>query len=253
MSSEAAPATQPGALIDAEALRREFHSEGVTTVALAHVDLRVQPGEMLAIIGPSGSGKSTLMNILGCLDRPSGGRYRLAGEDVTELGDGRLSAVRNRQIGFVFQSFNLLQRASAEENVELPLIYAGRTRRQRRERARALLTAVGLGHRMHHRPTALSGGEMQRVAVARALANDPSLILADEPTGNLDSRSGAEVMELFHKLNAERGVTLIVVTHDPRVADECQRVVEIFDGKVVRDRAAAGAEERSDEGGSSTA
>jgi putative ABC transport system ATP-binding protein len=229
-------------LIDAHGLRREFSSEGITTVALEHVDLEVRPGEMLAVIGPSGSGKSTLMAILGCLDRPTRGSYSLAGRDVTQLGDNELSGVRNRMIGFVFQSFNLLGRATALENVELPQIYAGRSRRQRRIRARELLEAVGLGHRTGHRPSALSGGEMQRVAVARALANEPQLIFADEPTGNLDSRVGAEVMALFRRLNRERGVTLMIVTHDPRVAEQCDRVVEILDGRVVRDGAAAAGE-----------
>jgi putative ABC transport system ATP-binding protein len=225
-------------LIDAGGLRRAYRSEGVETIALEHVDLRVRRGEMLAVMGPSGSGKSTLMAILGCLDRPSAGTYVLEGRDVTRLTDNDLSAVRNRLIGFVFQSFNLLVRATALENVELPQVYAGVSRRERRARARALLEMVGLGHRTHHQPNALSGGEMQRVAIARALSNDPRIILADEPTGNLDSKVGAEVLGLFRQLNRERGVTLMVVTHDPRVAAECDRVVEILDGRVVRDTGA---------------
>jgi putative ABC transport system ATP-binding protein len=228
-------ATADARLIEARALRRVYTAEGVETVALDYVDLDVEPGEMLAIIGPSGSGKSTLMAILGCLDRPSSGTYKLTGRDVTHLSDNELSTVRNRRIGFIFQSFNLLARATALENAELPQIYAGVPRRERRVRARALLEAVGLGHRVHHRPNALSGGEMQRVAIARALANDPKLLLADEPTGNLDSRSGTEVMSLFRQLNRERDVTLIIVTHDTRVAAQCDRVVEIFDGRVLKD------------------
>jgi len=222
-------------LIDVQGLRRVYTAEGVETVALDHVDLRIRTGEMVAIIGPSGSGKSTLMSIIGCLDRPTAGSYRLGGRDVTGLNDNELSGVRNRLIGFVFQSFNLLVRATALENTELPQIYAGVPRSDRRARARAMLESVGLGHRTRHRPNALSGGEMQRVAIARALINEPKLILADEPTGNLDSRSGSEVLALFRKLNRERGVTLIIVTHDPRVAGECDRVVEIFDGRVVKD------------------
>jgi putative ABC transport system ATP-binding protein len=196
---------------------------------------------MLAIIGPSGSGKSTLMALLGCLDRPTEGTYRLDGRDVTHLSDDDLSAVRNRAIGFVFQSFHLLPRSTARENVELPMIYAGLPGRERRARADTLLTTVGLGHRLGHRPNQLSGGENQRVAIARALVNDPPLLLADEPTGNLDSRSGAEILGLFQALNRDRGVSVILVTHDPRVAERCHRVVELLDGRVVRDTAPEGA------------
>ncbi len=226
------------ALIDARGLRKTYFSvAGSGTEALRGVDVTVQSGELLAIIGPSGSGKSTLMAILGCLDRPTAGTYLLNGRDVTGLTDDEASSVRNRQIGFVFQSFNLLPRATAVENVELPLIYSGMPRARRHQRAKEMLELVGLGHRLTHRPNALSGGEMQRVAIARALVNEPSLILADEPTGNLDSRVGAEVMELFHRLNRERGVTLIIVTHDPRVAGQCRRVIEILDGLAVSDGA----------------
>jgi putative ABC transport system ATP-binding protein len=227
-------------LISARGLRRVYQAEGVETVALDHVDLDVRAGEMLAIIGPSGSGKSTLMALLGCLDRPSAGTYHLSGRDVTKLSDNELSSVRNRLIGFVFQSFNLLSRATALENVELPQIYAGISWGARRARAKQLLESVGLGHRTRHRPNALSGGEMQRVAIARALANDPSLILADEPTGNLDSRVGTEVMALFRNLNHDRKVTVIIVTHDPKVAAQCDRIVEVLDGRVLRDEPVQG-------------
>ena len=229
-----------GLLIDGKGLRRVFQTGEAATVALDTVDIAIRASEMVAIIGPSGSGKSTLMGILGCLDRPTEGTYVLAGRDVTRLSDQDLSQVRNRTIGFVFQSFNLLPRATAVENVEMPQIYAGASRRARRERARAVLESVGLGHRMGHRPNALSGGEMQRVAIARALVNDPKLVLADEPTGNLDSRSGAEVMGIFKGLNRERGVTVVIVTHDPRIAEQCERVVELLDGKVVRDELTKG-------------
>ena len=232
-----APVPAPGAdwLIEGRGLRRVFASGGVQTVALARVDLFVPRGQMLAIIGPSGSGKSTLMALLGCLDRPSSGSYRLDGRDVTHLSDDELSAVRNRTIGFVFQSFHLLPRSTARENVELPMIYAGQAARARRARATELLESVGLGHRLHHRPNQLSGGENQRVAIARALVNDPPLLLADEPTGNLDSRSGADILDLFVRLNRQQGVSVILVTHDPRVAERCDRVVELLDGLAVRD------------------
>jgi putative ABC transport system ATP-binding protein len=229
-----------GLLIEGHGLRRVFASGGVETVALAGADVAIAHGEMLAIIGPSGSGKSTLMAILGCLDRPTSGTYLLEGKDVTRLNDDALSAVRCRTIGFVFQSFHLLQRSTASENVELPLIYAGVSRRDRRHRSRALLESVGLGHRLDHRPNQMSGGENQRVAIARALVNNPRLILADEPTGNLDSRSGTEILGLFRRLNNERGVSVILVTHDPRVADKCDRVLEILDGQVMRDSSRIG-------------
>ena len=238
MNAAAPEVADLASLIDARGLRKTYFSvAGAGTEALCGVDVSVRPGEMLAIIGPSGSGKSTLMAILGCLDRPTSGTYHLNGRDVTGLTDDEASAVRNRQIGFVFQSFNLLPRATAVENVELPLIYSGMPRGRRHARAKEMLELVGLGHRLTHRPNALSGGEMQRVAIARALVNEPSLILADEPTGNLDSRVGAEVMEFFHRLNRERGVTLIIVTHDSRVAAQCKRVIEILDGLVVSDGA----------------
>ena len=223
------------AIVCARGLRRVFGTRGNETVALQLVDLDVFPSEMVAITGPSGSGKSTLMGILGCLDRPTEGTYCIGGQDVTGLDDDELSAIRNRTIGFVFQQFNLLARSTALQNVELPQVYAGVGRKERRQKAIGLLEIVGLGHRVDHRPTTLSGGEMQRVAIARALANDPLLILADEPTGNLDSRNGAEVMKLFRTLQHDRGVTLVLVTHDPKIAGQCDRVVELLDGRVQRD------------------
>jgi putative ABC transport system ATP-binding protein len=203
--------------------------------ALRGVTLSICQGEMIAIMGPSGSGKSTLMNLIGCLDQPTSGTYRLAGEDVSRLSDNRLADVRNKRIGFVFQSFNLLARTDALANVELPLIYAGTRTSQRRQRALDALNLVGLGDRVHHRPNELSGGQQQRVAIARALVNDPRIILADEPTGNLDSKAGAEVMGIFQKLNVEQGITVILVTHEPDIAEHCRRVVHIHDGLIRSD------------------
>jgi len=203
--------------------------------ALDGVSLAFDQGDFLAVMGPSGSGKSTLMNILGCLDRPSSGAYWLEGEDVSRLNDARLAAIRNRRIGFVFQTFNLLARTTALANCELPLIYAGVGSRERRERATDALEAVGLGNRMEHRPNQLSGGQQQRVAVARALVNRPSIILADEPTGNLDSKSGVEVLRLLQDLNREQGITILVVTHDPFVARHTRRIVRVHDGRILSD------------------
>lgn len=216
-------------MIEARNLVKTYTLGGQTVHALDHVSLRVDPGEMIAIRGPSGSGKSTLMNILGCLDSSDEGSYILAGEDVSLLSGNRLAEIRNRRIGFVFQTFNLLARTSALENVELPLLYAART--DARQRAREALATVGLADRSHHEPNQLSGGQRQRVAIARAIVTDPAIILADEPTGALDSRTGEDILALFKALNAQ-GRTIIVVTHDHSVAKHCQREIYIKDGKV---------------------
>lgn len=203
--------------------------------ALRGVSISIKKGETVAIMGPSGSGKSTLMNIIGCLDQPTYGTYSLAGKDVSKMSDDDLAVVRNRSVGFIFQSFNLLARTSALDNVVLPLIYAGVSIRDRRKRAREVLNDVGLGDRIDHTPNELSGGQQQRVAIARALVNEPSIILADEPTGNLDSKSGEEVMAILHRLNQETGITVILVTHDPRISQYANRTLHLFDGKVTQE------------------
>jgi putative ABC transport system ATP-binding protein len=217
------------AVIQAHELVKTYQMGTVEVQALRGVSFEICPGEVVAIMGPSGSGKSTLMNILGCLDIPTSGQYVLDGEDVSTMGDDQLADVRNRKIGFVFQSFNLLPRSSALENVELPLRYAGVTK-GRVDRAKAALESVGLGDRVKHLPTEMSGGQQQRVAIARALINNPAILMADEPTGNLDSKSGKEIMELILNLNKERGTTIIIVTHDPRIADQVHRVIRVRDG-----------------------
>lgn len=221
-------------LIRIENLARRYVMGSDTVHALRGVSLTIERGEYLAIMGPSGSGKSTLMNLLGCLDTPSAGRYELNGKDVARMSDNALAEVRNREIGFVFQSFNLLARSDAWQNVELPLVYAGVSLKERRARARQVLQQVGLGDRMHHRPNELSGGQRQRVAIARALVNRPSIVLADEPTGNLDSRTGVEILGLFEALSRE-GNTIIVVTHEEDVAQHARRIIRLRDGLIAAD------------------
>jgi putative ABC transport system ATP-binding protein len=227
-------------LIKIKDITKVYQMGDVEVHALRGVSLEITAQEFVAIMGPSGSGKSTLMNIVGCLDQPTSGRYWLDGIDVSELNDNRLAEIRNHRIGFVFQTFNLLARTSAFQNVTLPLIYGGVSARERRERSRAALEAVGLGDRMGHRPNELSGGQQQRVAIARALVSEPSIILADEPTGNLDTRSGVEIIDIFSRLNEERGITVVFVTHDPEIAEQTRRIIHIRDGLVEWDEARAG-------------
>ena len=209
----------------------------VAVNAVAGISMSVETGELLSIVGQSGSGKSTLMNILGCLDVPSTGRYALEGNDVGQLNDNQLAELRRRKIGFIFQTYNLLPRLSAQANVQLPLLYGGG--KDGRERSIAALEKVGLGHRLHHRPVELSGGEQQRVGIARALVKDPSIILADEPTGNLDTKSGNDIMDILHQLHEEDGITVLIVTHDPEVAASTERVVSMRDGYLVGDQTPA--------------
>ncbi len=217
-------------------LTRDYPMGGETVHALRGVDLMIAPNEFVAIMGPSGSGKSTLMNLIGCLDTPTSGEYWLAGTEVSKMSDDELARVRNRQIGFVFQTFNLLPRATSLHNVELPLVYAGLPARERRTRAQEALASVGLADRMDHKPAELSGGQRQRVAIARALVTEPSIILADEPTGNLDSTTSEEIMKIFEDLYHRRGQTIVMVTHEADIARHAARVVTLHDGVVSSDR-----------------
>lgn len=218
-------------MIELDNITKVYKMGETEVVALNEVDLRIEQGEMISIIGPSGSGKSTLMNIMGCLDKPTSGRYRLDEIEVSKLSDNKLAEIRNKKIGFVFQSFNLLPRTTALANVELPLIYGGAG--NRRQRVVQALESVGLAHRSHHKPSELAGGEQQRVAIARALINNPALILADEPTGNLDTQTSREIMLIFQKLN-EQGMTIVLVTHERDITAYTQRTIEMRDGKIAK-------------------
>ena len=234
-------AMENGPIAQLEAIWKIYRKEGtaVSVEALRGIDLTIQPGEYMAITGASGSGKSTLMNLVGCLDRPSRGRYLLGGEDVSELSDDALSEIRGLRLGFVFQSFNLIPQLTLLENVEVPLFYLGVHRHDRHSRAMRVIELVGLADRIHHRPPELSGGEQQRVAIARALVNEPLIILADEPTGNLDTKTGQMILEIFDRLNSE-GRTIIMVTHEQYIADHCQRTISLRDGEIVNDTGISG-------------
>ncbi len=232
------------AIIDLTDVTKVYKMGDTTVRALAGVTISINAGEFCAIIGPSGSGKSTLMNIIGCLDQPTDGSYRLEDEEVASLNDAQLALTRNKKIGFVFQNFNLLPRMSALQNVALPLVYAGVDKKTRLERAAQNLAVVGLGERKNHRPNELSGGQRQRVAIARALINDPPIIIADEPTGNLDTRSSNEIMEIFCRLN-QQGRTIIMVTHEPDIAAYARRVIHVRDGKILKDEVKQGVEKCS--------
>src|SRR5215469_130679 len=234
-SREAQAAPKADAVIHLDRIHKIYHMGDIEVHALRGVSLDIGRGEFVAIMGPSGSGKSTMMNIVGCLDHPTKGHYILEGEDVSKVDKAGLADIRNKRIGFVFQSFNLVPRTSALENVELPLVYAGVSAAERTRRARAALAEVGLADRERNMPNQLSGGQQQRVALARALVNNPSLILADEPTGALDTRTSVEVMEIFQRLNSERRLTIVVVTHEPDIAQYAKRIIQFRDGRIHRD------------------
>jgi putative ABC transport system ATP-binding protein len=229
-----------GYIIRMSEVRKVYDTGKVKVEALKGIDLNVKKGELVAIVGPSGSGKSTLMNLIGCLDTATSGVYELGGENVAGVTRDQLAEIRNRRVGFVFQNFNLLPHITAQENVEMPMLFGGKSPKDRRERAKALLDRVGLGDRVDHKPTELSGGQMQRVAIARSLSMDPDIILADEPTGNLDTSSGTDIMSIFTEL-WKQGRTLVIITHDPALARRASRVVEVRDGKIVADHAGEGA------------
>ena len=233
---------QPGEpIIQMRGIRKSYYLGRPNELEILHgIDLTVPAGEFLAIVGESGSGKSTLMNIIGALDKPTQGSYRLAGVDVEQAGDRELSAIRNKKIGFVFQTYNLIGRQSALKNVELPMLYAGVPARQRTRRAHELLAMVEMDERCRHQPNELSGGQKQRVAIARAMANDPDVLLADEPTGALDSETSRTVMDIFHRLHRERGKTIVLITHNQTLAEECQRILTLQDGRIVGERAGKG-------------
>jgi putative ABC transport system ATP-binding protein len=229
-----------GSIIRMAEIRKVYDTGKVKVEALKGIDLDVGKGQMLAIVGPSGSGKSTLMNLLGCLDTATSGTYQLGGENVAAATRDKLAEIRNRRVGFVFQNFNLLPHISAQENVEMPMLFGGMAVKERRQKAADLLTRVGLGDRLDHKPTELSGGQMQRVAIARALAMDPDIVLADEPTGNLDTSSGSDIMSIFTDL-WKQGRTLVIITHDPGLARRASRVVEVRDGRITADHSGEGA------------
>ena len=241
MTTVAEPSVGSAAAIVATDVLRTYQLEGVEVPALRGVSVQVEPGEFAAIIGPSGSGKSTLMHLLGLLDRPTGGTITVGGRDATGLTDTELAVLRNETIGFVFQSFQLLPRTTATDNVSLPLVYRGTPRRERRDRAVEALQTVGLGHRLDHRPSQMSGGEQQRVAIARALVGEPRVLLADEPTGNLDTRTGEEIMAILETLNRDRGVAVLLVTHDRDVAERARRQIHMRDGLIESDSHGVGA------------
>lgn len=222
-------------MIEVSGLSKSYKTGNIEVIALREISFKIESGEYLSIMGPSGSGKSTLMNILGCIDTPTSGSYRLDGQEVSALDDEGLATIRNQKVGFVFQTYNLLPRLTALANVELPLVYSGTGRNERRERALKALERVGLSDRVNHKPNELSGGQSQRVAIARALVNNPSIILADEPTGNLDRATGSDIINLFQKLNSEFGVTLVIVTHDQEVGKSAGRLVQLVDGRITRD------------------